>query len=81
MDPVSAVANAIGGIFQTLPSLGLGAKSRKSEIQNQALAQTSLIKTQAEIDEEKSKNTTKIIIISGILLLVIVVIFLTLRKK
>ena len=69
-DPVSAIAGAVGGIFQTLPVLGVGSKSRIKEAT-----------AQAEAAAIKSKSTTKILLIVGTLLIVATVVFLTLRKS
>jgi hypothetical protein len=74
MDPVSAIANAVGGIFGSLSTLGIGSKSRQAEADNAA-------QNAAEIEASKSKSLIKILAISGVLTIVIVVIFLTLRKK
>ena len=71
MDPVSAVANALGAI---IPGLGIGSKSRQAET-------AAIAKAQIEIADEKAKSYTKYLVISGVLILLITVIFLTLRKK
>jgi hypothetical protein len=78
------MADATGGIFNTifqaLPVLGIGSKSRQAELQASAAANVAILGAQMEADAEKSQKRNKTIIISGVILLVIVVTFLTLRK-
>lgn len=78
MDPVSAIANALGAI---VPGLGIGSKSRIKEITAATDANIKLAEVTAENDAEQTKNTTKIVVVAGVILLVLVIIFLTLRKK
>lgn len=85
MDPITAIASAVGGIFSTLPSLGIGSASRQKEIKTQAQLQADLLKTQAELNAENSdnltENWTKIIVVGGIILFVIIIVTLVIRKK
>ena len=81
MDPISAVANALGSIAGILPAIGIGTKSRKAEITAAGNMQISVLNAGAVAAEEKAKTTTKILVVSGILIFVIVIIVLTLRKK
>ena len=74
MDPVSAISNGLSGIFQILPQLGIGSKSRKKEI-------AAMGEAQGELAEQQSKATTKILVISGVMIFIVLIIFLTLRKK
>lgn len=85
MDPITAIASAVGGIFSSLPAIGIGSSARKSEIAAQAAAQSDLMKTQAELAAENSdnltENWTKIIVVGGIILFVIIIVTLVIRKK
>ena len=74
MDPITAIANGLGSIFNSLGTVGIGTKSRQKEI-------AAIGEVQAEAAAERSKTTTKILVVSGILIFVIVIIVLTLRKK
>jgi hypothetical protein len=81
MDPVSLIAGAIGGIFQTLPSIGVGSKSRQKEIDKATSAQLSILDKQTQLSAEQAKKNTKILVVAGVLVMVIVIIIITLKRK
>jgi hypothetical protein len=72
-DPVSAVSDALGSIFQALPMLGIGSKSRKAEQQAAADAAISL-------DKQKSASRQTMLIVGGLLFIVIMTLYLTFKK-
>jgi hypothetical protein len=72
-DPISAIAGAIGGITQTLPSLGIGTKARINETNAMASAQIALAK-------ESSKSSTNLILIGTGAIAVLMIIFLTVKS-
>lgn len=73
VDPVGAIADGVGSIFEALPLLGIGSKSRLAEKQASANAMISL-------ENAKSQGLVKALVVGGVLVVVIVVLFFTLRK-
>ncbi len=93
VDPVSAVAEAVGKISDMLPKIGVGSRSRLKETNATATANMSLVdaqkqselsiiaaKTTAESKTTKKKEELYLIIGVGVLLLVVVVGVLFTRK-
>jgi len=80
IDPVSNVAGAIGSIFESLPMLGIGSKSRQTEIAAQAAAQQQIIAAQEKAAQEKSNQTLVIASVGGAILVVLVVIYFIFKK-
>lgn len=74
-DPVTitAITGAVGGIFGSLPKLGIGSKSRVNEIQAQAAAQSDVTRSQ-------NKALTNTLIIGGFLILILGVVFFTFKS-
>ena len=73
-DPVSAVANAVGTIFKTLPIIGVGSKSRDASANNNAANEW--------ISQSlSSRNSEKLIIVGGIFLIGIVVIIMIFKSS
>jgi Zn-dependent peptidase ImmA (M78 family) len=76
-----AASGLASSIFQILPVLGVGSKSRQAETAANTAASIQLMNTQAELAAQKSKTTTKTILVVGVLALVVVVSILIIRKK
>jgi len=79
VDPVSAVANAVGSVFdgigtvfESLPLLGIGKKSRMQETEAQK-------KAALEISESKTAGTVKIVAIAGVIVIVVVTLIFLLK--
>lgn len=72
MDPITAISNAIGDVFKTLPVVGIGTKSRINE-------QNAYTQNQIELLEEVSKNKTKIIVIVFVFLIVLATLYFLLK--
>lgn len=86
-DPISAVANAVKGIVQTLPALGIGSKQRVKETKASYEAQGDLLAKQVEADKELSKlsvistqSSNNTMIIGGGLVMAIIIIFFTVKS-
>lgn len=77
VDPYSAIANGLSGlvtsIFNNLPAMGVGSKSRQREAENQA-------KLTMQIETERSRASQKLVVISGVILLLLISIFLIFKK-
>ncbi|MBV5346814.1 hypothetical protein JZU46_01130 [bacterium] len=74
VDPVGAIGEAVGKIFETLPLIGLGSKSRKEAADNNA--------ANAWISQSISaKNSEKLLIVGGIFLLGIVVVIMIFKSS
>jgi hypothetical protein len=73
VDPVGAIGEAVGKIFETLPMLGIGSKSRRKDQEAAAKAAISL-------ENAKSSGTQKILIVGGMLVIVIVIIIFIFKK-
>jgi|GEM_PF-6357293 len=81
VDPVSAISNAVGSIFNVLPNLGIGTKARIKE----AKAQEDLIKLQAESNDvlmwSKTTNTIVIISVVALISLVIYIVYAKMKRR
>jgi len=73
IDPISNIAGAIGGIFNVLPMIGLGSKSRQKEAEKAAENQIKLINA-------NTKSTTTLIVVGGLFFVVILVLFFAFKK-
>jgi hypothetical protein len=73
VDPVGAIGEAVGNIFESLPLLGLGSKSRQKESEIN-------VKGAIDFENAKSAGTTKIALIGGTFLVVLLVLFFTFKK-
>lgn len=73
VDPVSAVANAVGSIFEALPMLGVGKKSRLEETEANK-------KAALELSESNTSGIVKIVAIAGVIVIVVVVLIFIFKK-
>jgi hypothetical protein len=73
VDPIGAIGEAVGKIFETLPVIGIGSKSRQKETEARA-------KAALDLENAKSSGTTKIAFIGGTLLIVMIVLFFALKN-
>lgn len=73
VDPVSAVANAIGSVFEALPMLGVGKKSRLEETEANK-------KAALELSESNTSGIVKIVAIAGVIVIVVVVLIFIFKK-
>ena len=80
LNPFSGVGDVYGigqgltAIFDNLPLLGAGSKSRINETKAAADANISILNAQNQSTKEKSKQTEKLLLIGFVALLVIVVV-------
>lgn len=81
VDPISNIAGAVGSIFESLPMLGIGAKSRDKSAAAQAQAQAQVIAAQAEADTKKKNNQLIIVIVAGALVIAGLVLFFVMKKR
>ena len=78
---VNAIAGAVGGIFQSLPLLGIGSAARQKETAAAADAQIKVIEAQAEADKKKQSNYLIYGIVGVVVLIFGIVLFFTLKKQ
>jgi hypothetical protein len=81
VDPVSAVAGAIGSIFTALPLLGIGTAGRQAETAANAAAQSEVIAATAKANAAKNQTNLIYGIIAGAFVIVLVVLYFIFRKK
>lgn len=71
---IPALADMVGDVVKTLPSLGIGSKSRRKETETTAYSQLSLIQAQEVANNERAADQQKMMVIGGAFLLIIVVV-------
>lgn len=85
VDPVSAVAEAVGKISEMLPKIGIGSRSRLKETNATAAANTSLVDAQKQselsiiaaqtaAESKTTKNKEKIYLIVGVGVMLLIVV-------
>ena len=79
-DPVTAIANGIGSIFDALPLLGVGKKSREEEANNAAANQLKILDAEGNIQAAKSKSTQTLLVVGGMFLVVVIVLVFIFKK-
>ena len=82
---ISSIAGAVGGIFQTLPLLGLGKAAREEEALKKGQIQLDLINAQGsaqkKLTESKTQSYVIIIVIASAFIVAGIVTYFTLKKK
>ena len=81
VDPVSAIAGAIGSVFSALPLLGIGSGARTREQEAAAAAQGQIITAQADADAEKKKSYLIWGIVGAAFIVVFIVLYFTFKKR
>lgn len=83
-DPISAIADAVKGVVQTLPALGIGSKQRVHETKASYEAQGDLNLIQAGISKDlgsfNTKNTTNMMIIGSGLAAALIIIYFGMKS-